>query len=66
MKKIKLKINGIHCKSCKIIIQDSLEDIGIIDSSFEGDILKISFDENKVNKDKIKQEIEKLGYGVTK
>jgi len=28
MTKIKLAVNGMHCNSCKMLIQDELEDLG--------------------------------------
>ena len=38
MKKITLHIEGMHCKSCEILIQDSLlEEKGIL---YEGELLK--------------------------
>ena len=29
--KIKLQVNGMHCNSCKMLIQDELEDMGAKD-----------------------------------
>ena len=66
MKKIKLKIKGMHCKSCEMLIEDALEDLGInkckIDSLRGG--AEIDFDEKKISVDKIKKVIKNEGYEV--
>ncbi len=59
-----LKVEGIHCKSCELIIEDSLNDIGVKELSFNGNQLKVSFDETKISIGKIKQTIKKEGYKV--
>ncbi len=64
MKTVFLKIKGIHCKSCKMVIEGNLEDIGIRDIAFNNNELKLSFDENKLTLNQIKQAIKKDGYGV--
>ena len=47
--KINLKIKGMHCKSCAMLIEDALEDLGVkskVDSDKHTAI--IDFDENKI------------------
>ena len=63
--KINLKIKGMHCKSCKMLIEDALDDLGVksnVDN--EKGTATIEFDENKISADKIKKAIEKEGYKV--
>ncbi len=62
MKTEKFKITGMHCKSCEMLIRDSLEDLRVKDISFEKDIITITFDENKTSLETIKKTIEKEGY----
>jgi copper chaperone len=63
--KVTLKVKGMHCKSCSMLIEDALEDIGVkskVDS--EKGIAVVEFDENKVSEEKIKAAIKGEGYKV--
>ncbi len=65
MAKINLKIKGMHCKSCEMLITDALEEVGAkaqVDS--KKGLAVVEFDENKLTKDKIKQIIQKEGFKV--
>jgi copper chaperone len=65
MKKVTLKVKGMHCKSCSMLIEDALEDIGVkakVDS--EKDSAVVEFDENKISEEKIKATIKGEGYKV--
>ena len=65
MKKITLKVKGMHCKSCSTLIEDALEDLGVkskVDS--KKGLAIVEFDENKVSEDKIKAAIKEEGYQV--
>lgn len=66
MKKINLKIKGMHCKSCERLIGDTLEDLGISNSKMNSQkgTAEIEFDENKVTVEKIKKAIVKEGYKI--
>lgn len=64
MKKIILEIGGIHCKSCKIVIEDSLNELGVKDLIFDDNKLTVGFDEDKITVKQIKDCIEKEGYKV--
>ena len=58
--KINLKIKGMHCKSCKMLIEDALEDLGVksnVDN--EKGTATIEFDESKITEEKIKDAIRK-------
>lgn len=63
MKKIKLKIEGMHCNSCAMMIENELEDRKIkARVDFASEKAEIEFDENKITENKIKEIIIKLGY----
>ena len=65
MKKIDLKIKGMHCKSCETLISDALEEKGVkskVDSA-KG-TATVEFDEKKVSLPQIKEIIKKEGYQV--
>jgi copper chaperone len=65
--KIQIKAKGMHCKSCDMLIEDSMSDLdGVINckSSFEKQIVDVEFDEKKVTLDQIKKVIVDEGYEV--
>lgn len=65
LKKINIKINGIHCKSCKTLIEteiDVLEGVNKVDVDYKSGRAEVEFDDEKVNQDKIFSEIKKLNY----
>ncbi|MBT3324286.1 heavy-metal-associated domain-containing protein [archaeon] len=62
MKTEKFKVGGMHCKSCEMLIKDSLEELGVKDISFEKEIITITFDETKISLEDIKKVIGKEGY----
>ena len=65
MKTITLEIEGMHCRSCEMIVQDELSDIGVASkASHESGEIEVTFDETKNNIDEIKKIIEKEGYKV--
>jgi Cu+-exporting ATPase len=60
-----LKISGMHCASCAAIIENTLkkeEGIKTANINFALEKLYLEFDQIKINIDKIKKIIEKLGY----
>lgn len=66
---VKLKIDGMHCNSCKVLIEDALEDEQGVNSSevsLENNSLKVEYDDSKINIDRIKQIIEEEGFKVIK
>ena len=66
MKQLNLKVEGMHCKSCEVIITEELEDAGAKDvkvSASKGTV-SATIDEKKVSEAKVKQLIEKEGYKV--
>jgi len=63
--KMNLKIKGMSCKSCKMLIEDALDDLGVksnVDN--EKGTATIDFDENKITAEEIKKVIVKEGYQV--
>ncbi|MBU0460762.1 MAG: cation transporter [Nanoarchaeota archaeon] len=65
MVKETLKVKGMHCKSCGVLISDALEELGVkssVDSKKE--LVVVEFDEKKVSLKKIKETIKKEGYQV--
>ena len=66
MPKISLIVKGMHCKSCKMLVEDALLDIGAKDIDVSVDekkqIGKISCD--FPDKNKVVDAIEKEGYTV--
>lgn len=62
-----LKIQGMHCASCAMNIDDELEDIdGVRKSktSYARQRTRVEFDEALVSLSAISATIETLGYGV--
>lgn len=65
MKKIKLKIEGMHCNSCAMMIENELEDINVkARVDFASEKAEVEFDENKISEKKIREAITKLGYKI--
>ena len=64
--KIELKIEGMHCPSCSMLIADALEDIGVTNSNIDSETGTgvIEFDESKIDLEKIKKKIEDEGYKI--
>ncbi|MCK5698759.1 MAG: heavy-metal-associated domain-containing protein [Candidatus Aenigmarchaeota archaeon] len=66
MKTIELKIKGIHCPGCEMLINDILDDAGVEKSAVDikKETATIDFDESKVTIDQIKKAIEDEGYTI--
>ncbi len=66
MKTLVLNVDGMHCKSCGMLIKDALDDLGVDKTEVSGDHKKvrITFNESKINLDAIKKIIEREGYKV--
>lgn len=67
MKKLKINIEGMHCKSCVELVKDPLLDTGAVKR------IKVSmgraameYDNKKINESKIAQIIENNGFKVKK
>jgi len=65
MKNATLIVDGIHCKSCEMLIEGSLKDVGVEKVFFgKNNMVKVFFEENKVKLNKIKEAIRNEGYKV--
>lgn len=64
MKKITLKITGMHCTSCAMNIDSELEDLGVeeANTNYAKAETKVEFDEDKIELSKVIETIKKLGY----
>jgi len=60
-----IQVTGMHCKSCKALIEDVLseESVGV---KFNGNTAEIEYDENSIGMTKIIKLIEENGYGVSR
>ncbi len=67
MKKTKINIEGIHCKSCKTLIEseiDVLAGVKEVEVNHQTGQTTLEFDDQKISKTKIFKAIEKLNYKV--
>lgn len=64
MKKMKLKIDGMHCVSCAMNIDGELEDLGVVSvsTSYTKQECDVEFDQTKITKEQVLKQIEKIGY----
>lgn len=63
MKKIKLKIDGMHCTSCAMNIDFDLEDLGVnAKTNYAKQESEVEFDEQKISLKQILEQIKKTGY----
>jgi len=65
LKKKTLDINGIHCRSCKTLIEteiNALKGVGSISVNYKNSKAEVEFNDEKIKIKEIKKEIEKLGY----
>ncbi len=69
LQKIKFKIKGIHCASCKILIEtevDVLAGVKDIKVNHQTGECQVEYDDDKISQPKIFAAIEKLNYQVEK
>lgn len=64
MKKIKLKISGMHCVSCAMNIDFDLEDLGVksVKTSYAKQETEVEFDEEEIKLQEVIDRIKKTGY----
>ena len=65
-KKEVLNVSGMHCNSCKMLIEDVLEEIGVkSDASVDKGTVAVEYDESEQGiTDKIAKAIENEGFKV--
>lgn len=60
-----LKVEGMSCNHCVNSIEGALRNIGVTGKvDLKSGTVQVQYDENNVNLEKIKQEIEEQGYDV--
>ena len=61
----KIKVKGMHCKSCEFLVRDSLSDLGVKSKAdhAKGEVI-IEFDSKKIGLKNIYKAIEENGYKV--
>lgn len=67
MKKLKFKINGMHCTSCAMNIDGELEDTDGVKSAntnYAKQHTEVEFDEDKIDEEKIIEIIKDVGYSA--
>jgi P-type Cu+ transporter len=67
MEKTKLKLSGLHCTSCAVNIDLTVEDIPGVknsDTNFAKSEAEVTFDPNLTDEKSIKTAIHNLGYQV--
>lgn len=67
MAKIELKISGMHCSSCEMLICDGLSELDGINfckADHKSGIVEVDYDEQKTSLNQIKSIIKKEGYEV--
>lgn len=68
MKKLKLKIEGMHCTSCAMNIDFDLEDLDGVNfakTNYAKQVCEVEFDESVLNRDKLVEAVKKTGYNAT-
>ncbi|MEF3309313.1 copper ion binding protein [Paenibacillus sp. GYB004] len=65
MKSVTLNVQGMSCQHCVNSIEGALKEIGVSGKvNLKGESVEVSFDEQKVSLDQIKEAIEDQGYEV--
>lgn len=65
MKKQTLKLDGMHCASCSLVIEGELEDIGVkARANYARQMVEIEFNPEIIEFDLVVKTIEKQGYRV--
>lgn len=67
MDSAKLKVEGMHCTSCEVLLKDALEELDGVasaEASIKDNAVFVRFDGGKVKLYDIKKAISELGYKV--
>lgn len=67
MTKAKLKVEGMHCASCAMLIDGDLEDLAGVkkaNTSYHKGETEVEYDEQKLNVEKLAKVVENTGYRV--
>jgi len=63
-----LKVSGMHCRSCEVLLTDSLSELPGVKSvkvSFKDGKADIDYDAQLIDEKKLRSAIEKEGYKVS-
>ncbi|MDD2644269.1 MAG: heavy-metal-associated domain-containing protein [Methanobacteriaceae archaeon] len=64
-----IKVDGMHCNSCVLAVQNSLEDVeGIMKANADLDsgIVKLELDSDNVSSEDINEAVKEVGFKVVK
>jgi len=65
MRNVTLNVQGMSCQHCVNSIEGALQEVGANGKvNLKGESVEVSFDEQKVSLDQIKEAIEEQGYDV--
>ena len=64
--KATLKVNGIMCAHCENSVKKALAALGVTDVSVDLNAKTVTFEHINIPLDKIKSEIEDLGYDIVR
>lgn len=66
MKAKTIQLSGLHCASCSLLIEGTLEDLGVETSvDYKNQKAQVLFDEKVISFQTIRDAIKALGYGVS-
>lgn len=66
-KRITLKINGMECPNCAMIlegIEEKLKGVVLAEASYRKAQLVVEYDESQLTEDQIKAEVKRVGYEI--
>ena len=69
MKKIEIKVEGMHCEGCSkrlTKVLSNVDGVSFAEVSLEDKLAKIEYDENIVTVEKLEESIEDAGFEVIK
>ena len=64
-----IKVDGMHCNSCVLAVQNSLEDVeGImkVNADLDSGIVKLELDSDNVSSEDINEAVKEVGFKVVK
>ncbi|MDD4595034.1 MAG: heavy-metal-associated domain-containing protein [Methanobacteriaceae archaeon] len=64
-----IKVDGMHCNSCVLAVQNSLEDVeGImkVNADLDSGIVKLELDSDNVSIEDINEAVKEVGFKVVK
>ena len=65
----KIKVNGMNCGSCKLAVENSIQELDGVskaEADLESGLVDLEFDSDKVSIDEIDEAVEEAGFSVEK